>query len=416
MMISSATYRATWKFFKVIPPFGKGRLGGIFVSHGVKSPSIPLYHGGVVDEIRKRFRSLLRTIISGFSTTLLCLLLSSLVSAQSKPVKELRVPYALGGSTGFFWVAHRSGSFEKHGIKVLPIFMRGGREAVQALISRDVFVEQQASSGVITAWAQGAKDLVVIGATGNRLDYVFVSSPAIKKPADLKGKKIAISQIGASTDFIARIALRQLGLTDKDVVILGIGSQAERWAALSGGHVDASVFQPAVTLRARKLGFPVWLDFSKTDYEYVTAGPVTTRSFIRAVSETVMNFMRGLADGMDFYRDERNKEAVLKHLGEFYRSTNTEELEETRRVYSQVSTGLPIVTVKAMENMIAGDKVLSTMNINAADILDLSFSQTARGGTESKKIVPNVPGVPIVPNVLERGALNDWNIWNDWND
>jgi ABC-type nitrate/sulfonate/bicarbonate transport system substrate-binding protein len=75
----------------------------------------------------------------------------SFLSAQTKPLRELRVPYALGGSTGFFWVAHRSGSFEKHGIKVLPIFMRGGREAVQALISRDVFIEQQGSSGVITA-------------------------------------------------------------------------------------------------------------------------------------------------------------------------------------------------------------------------------------------------------------------------
>ncbi|HLN82578.1 MAG TPA: hypothetical protein VK355_03105, partial [Candidatus Binatia bacterium] len=58
--------------------------------------------------------------------------------AQSKPLKEVRVPYALGGSTSFFWVAHRSGSFEKHRLKVPPIFMRGGREAVQALISRDV--------------------------------------------------------------------------------------------------------------------------------------------------------------------------------------------------------------------------------------------------------------------------------------
>ena len=61
------------------------------------------------------------------------------LSAQTKGLKEVRVPYALGGSTSFFWVAHRSGSFEKHGIKVLPIFMRGGREAVQALISRDVY-------------------------------------------------------------------------------------------------------------------------------------------------------------------------------------------------------------------------------------------------------------------------------------
>ena len=87
------------------------------------------------------------------------------VSAQSKPLRELRVPYALGGSTSFFWVAHRSGSFEKHGIRVLPIFMRGGREAVQALVSRDVSVMQQGSAGVIQAWAQGFKDLVTIGET-----------------------------------------------------------------------------------------------------------------------------------------------------------------------------------------------------------------------------------------------------------
>src|ERR1041385_8755869 len=144
---------------------------------------------------------------------------------QTKPLRELRVPYALGGSTSFFWVAHRSGSFEKHGLKVLPIFMRGGREAVQALISRDVSMLQQGSSGVILAWAQGAKDLAVIGATGNKLDYVFVSSPAIKKPADLKGKRIAISQLGASTDFIARLAVRQLGLNEKDVALIALGAQ-----------------------------------------------------------------------------------------------------------------------------------------------------------------------------------------------
>jgi hypothetical protein len=88
-----------------------------------------------------------------------------------------------------------------------------------------------------------------------------------------------------------------------------------------------------------------------------------------------MNFMRGLADGMDFYRDEKNKEAVLRFLGEFYKSNNTEELEETRKVYSQISPGLPIVTAKSIDNMIASDKVLSTMNINAGDLLDLSFLQ-----------------------------------------
>ncbi|HYT56999.1 MAG TPA: hypothetical protein VEQ38_20010, partial [Verrucomicrobiae bacterium] len=111
------------------------------MSHAVKSPSVPLFQRAIVENIRKAFRSLIKTIIPTFTTIFLSLCLSSLLSAQAKPLKELRVPYALGGSTGFFWVAHRSGSFEKHGVKVLPIFMRGGREAVQALISRDVFVE-----------------------------------------------------------------------------------------------------------------------------------------------------------------------------------------------------------------------------------------------------------------------------------
>jgi ABC-type nitrate/sulfonate/bicarbonate transport system substrate-binding protein len=307
------------------------------------------------------------------------------VFAQSKPLKEVRVPYALGGSTGFFWVAQRSGSFEKYGLKVLPIFMRGGREAVQALISRDVTMLQQGSSGVILAWAQGAKDLVVIGATGNKLDYVLVSSPAIKKPADLKGKKIAISQLGAGTDFIARHAVRQLGLNEKDVTLLSIGAQGERWAALAGGHVDASVFQPPITLRAHKAGLPIWVDFSKSDYEFVVAGPVTTRSFIKTDRETVMNFMRGLADGMDFYRDEKNKDAVIKYLGEFYKSTNTEELEETRQVYRQVTPGLPMVTLKSMENMIASDRMLSTMNINGADVMDLSFLRQLEEERKLKK-------------------------------
>src|SRR3989304_1844654 len=282
---------------------------------------------------------------------IICLLLLCpvLLLGQSKPLREVRVPYALGGSTSFFWVAQRSGSFEKYGLKVLPIFMRGGREAVQALISRDVTMLQQGRAGVLLAWAQGAKDLVVLGATGNKLDYVFVSSSAIKKPAELKGKKVAISQLGASTDFIARLALRQLGLNEKEVTLLGIGAQGERWAALAGGHVDASVFQPPITLRAGKAGLPIWVDFSKSEYEYVVAGPVTLRSFIKSDRETVMNFMRGLADGMDLYRDEKNKDAVHKYLGEFYKSNNTEELEETRRVYTQVTPGLPIVTVKAMD-------------------------------------------------------------------
>jgi len=302
------------------------------------------------------------------------LLLPGFLFAQTAKPRELKVGYPLGGSTGFFWVAHRSGSFEKYGLKLEPIYIRGGLMGIQAALSGDLLLQLQGASTVVAAWAKGGKDLQFIGAVGNRLDYILATLPSIRKPEDLKGKKIGVSQIGASTDFIARVAVRQLGLNpDKDVVIIGVGGQGERWAALTGGHIQATVVQPPFTLLARKGGYPVLLDFSKQDFEYTIAGPLTTRSFIRTDRETVMNFMRGLADGMDFYRDEKNKDRVIKFLGEYYKSNAVEELEETRRVYSQVTPGLPMISVKALENVIANDKSLSGMNLNAAELLDLSF-------------------------------------------
>src|SRR5574341_2284958 len=302
------------------------------------------------------------------------LLLPSLALAQSKPLREIKVGYPLGGSSSYFWVAYRSGSFEKHGLKIEPIYIRGGLMGIQAALSGDLLLQLQGASTVVAAWAQGAKDFQFIGAVGNRLDYVLVAHPSIKRPEGLKGKRIGVSQLGSSTDFIARVAVRRLGLNaEKDVQIVGIGGQGDRWTALTSGQVQASVFQSPFTLKARKAGYPAFLDFSKEDFEYTIAGPVTMRSFIRAERETVMNFMRGLADGMDFYRDEKNKYRVIKFLGEYYRSNAVEELEETRRVYSQVTPGLPMVTVKAMENVIANDKNLAGMNLNAAELLDLSF-------------------------------------------
>lgn len=305
---------------------------------------------------------------------LLAGLFPALVMAQATPLRELKCGYPLGGSSSYFWVAYRSGSFEKHGLKIEPIYIRGGLMGIQAALSGDLLIQLQGASTVVAAWAKGARDFRFTGAVGNRLDYILAAHPSIKKPEDLKGKRVGVSQLGSSTDFIARVALRRLGLNaERDVQIVGIGGQGDRWTALTSGQVQASVFQSPFTLKARKAGYPTFIDFSKEDFEYTVAGPVTTSSFIRAERETVMNFMRGLADGMDFYRDDKNKDRVIKYLGEYYRSNVTEELEETRRVYTQVTPGLPIVTVKAMENVIANDKNLAGMKLDASDLLDLSF-------------------------------------------
>jgi ABC-type nitrate/sulfonate/bicarbonate transport system substrate-binding protein len=315
----------------------------------------------------------------GIKLSVVCfisLLFPSFLFAQAKDLKELNTSYPLGGSTSYFWVAYRSGSFEKYGLKLKPVLIPGGVTALQALLARELFIQLTGGPAAIRAWARGGKEITFIGAVGNRLDYVLVTIPSVRGAEELKGKRVGVSQLGASPDFIARFALRQLGLNpERDVTIVPVGPPGERWAALSGGRVQASVFQPPFTLRARKSGFPVLIDLSMLDFQYIISGVLTTRSFIHSDRETVMNFMRGLADGMDFYRDDKNHEKVIRFLGEYYRSNAVEELEETMRAYSQLTPGLPVVTAKSVENVIANDRDLSPMGLKAAEMLDLSFLQ-----------------------------------------
>jgi ABC-type nitrate/sulfonate/bicarbonate transport system substrate-binding protein len=304
------------------------------------------------------------------------LLLPSLIFAQPKPLRELNVSYPLGGSSSYFWTAYRSGSFEKHGLKLNPVFIPGGVTALQSLMAKELFIELTAGPAAVRAWARGGKEITFIGAVGNRLDYVLVTVPSVRNAEELRGKRVGVSQLGASPDFIARLGLRQMGLNpERDVTIVPIGSPGERWAALSAAHVHASLFQPPFTLRARKSGFLSLLDFSTLDFPYILSGVLTTRSFIRSDRETVMNFMRGLADGMDFYRDEKNKDRVIRFLGEYYKSNAVEELEETRKVYMKMTPGLPLVTVKSIENVIQDDRDLSGLGLKPEEMLDLSFLQ-----------------------------------------
>jgi len=303
-------------------------------------------------------------------------LFPSLIFAQSKPLRQLAVSYPLGGSSSYFWTAYRAGSFEKHGLKLNPVFIPGGVTALQSLMAKELFIELTAGPAAVRAWARGGKEITFIGAVGNRLDYVLVTAPSVRSVEELKGKRVGVSQLGASPDFIARLGLRQLGLNpERDVTIVPIGSPGERWASLNAGQVHASLFQPPFTLRARKSGFLTLLDFSTLDFPYILSGVLTTRSFIRSDRETVMNFMRGLADGMDFYRDEKNKDRVIRFLGEYYKSNPVEELEETRSVYMRMTPGLPLVTVKSIENVIQDDRDLFGLGLKPEDMLDLSFLQ-----------------------------------------
>ncbi len=75
----------------------------------------------------------------------------------------------------------------------------------------------------------------------------------------------------------------------------------------------------------------------------------------------------------------------MRILGEYFRSNATEELEETRRAYSQVTPGLPLITAKSIENVIANDKNLAGMGLKPEEIWTCLFCRNC-----SRREKPNV--------------------------
>ena len=86
-------------------------------------------------------------------------------------------------------ITKEAGLFEKNGLDVTMIYVDGGSKATQALMSGDVPIAQVGGNAPVVARLRGA-DVTLIAGLLNVLAYSMIVSPEIKKPEDLRGKKL----------------------------------------------------------------------------------------------------------------------------------------------------------------------------------------------------------------------------------
>jgi ABC-type nitrate/sulfonate/bicarbonate transport system substrate-binding protein len=82
---------------------------------------------------------------------------------------------------------------------------------------------------------------------------------------------------------------------------------------------------------ARKKGFPLLIDASRLKIPYTSAVVVTRKSFIQANRPVVVNFMKGLIEGICYYKT--HKEQSFKVMSKYMRIQDREVLEENFRAY-----------------------------------------------------------------------------------
>src|SRR5262245_43007239 len=161
--------------------------------------------------------------------------------ASAQPTK-ITVGYSSIASAQFpAWMAKESGIFRKNGLGVQLVYFRGGTMAMMALLSKETPISQVAGPSIVSASLRGA-DMVMIAGGRVTVDQWLMSRPEIKTAEQLKGGSIAIAVFGGTSDSLARIALKRLGLAPvKDVAILQIGGIPERLSALERGKVQAAM-------------------------------------------------------------------------------------------------------------------------------------------------------------------------------
>ncbi|HEY1270228.1 MAG TPA: ABC transporter substrate-binding protein [Candidatus Binatia bacterium] len=247
---------------------------------------------------------------------------------------------AIAGSQAPIWITKEAGLFEKNGLDATLIYIDGGSKATQALLSGDVPIAQVGGNAPIVARLRGA-DVTIIAGLTNVLAYSLVVAPEIKKPEDLKGKKLSVSRFGSNSDYATRKILMKWGLRpDVDVAVLQIpGGQPARLAAVQSGQIHGMVAQPPVTNLARKFHLNILAQPEDFGGAYPTTPVASRTSFIKQRRETARKFMRALVEGIHVYKTQ--KEFSKKVMAKYIRVNDQDVLEDSYQFFSRLVPAKP---------------------------------------------------------------------------
>jgi NitT/TauT family transport system substrate-binding protein len=270
-----------------------------------------------------------------------------------KPLPTVRIGIeAPAGTNSHYFVTKQAGLFQKYGVNMELISFPGGTVGLQSLVAGDIQFATQDGVATLSANLRGANVYFIAGMI-NTFPFSILSRAEIKVPADLRGKKIAISRYGSSSDTAARAAVEKFGLRpDKDVIILQGGGQGERYAALKAGAIDAAVVSPPLNLAGRQLGFNEVIDLSESGVPYAHQLIVATKDFLDRNPDVTMRTLRALIEGLGLWKDPAKKSMVLGSIGKYLRldpEKNKDQVEETYRYYSKVFPTKPYPTLEGVE-------------------------------------------------------------------
>jgi NitT/TauT family transport system substrate-binding protein len=240
-----------------------------------------------------------------------------IVLGTAQAQTKIAVGKSIGGS-GFHipsYVAMDRGFFKEEGLDARFVSL-AGKALVTAGISGNIDFVPIPSGGAQAALA-GADIRYVVGES-LKSQWVIVTGKEINKPEDLKGKTVGYGRVGSADYDEGAAVLQRFFKMDvgKDYKVIMFQGEPERLAALINGDVKAALISVPAVPRALTAGMKVLL--STGDYMPRAGGTIwTTKAYLEQNPETVKKFIRAIAKGVMYFRDNKQGSipSLKEHLG-----------------------------------------------------------------------------------------------------
>ena len=293
----------------------------------------------------------MRTRRSRYALTLSLIIGSALffssADAQEKQLKKISWGVtSLSASNWSPWIAKEAKIYEKHGLDVELVLVKGSGQTSSAILGGSLFAAPVAVPQVMMANLGGA-DLVNIAHTVPGVQSKLLVKQEIKRPEDIKGKSIATSSLGSLGDFLFKYIIRKNGMDPmRDVTWLSIGTPPERLQALASGRVDAADLSHPTDAQALRMGYRVLWDARK-EVVYPSMSVVTRRRTVQEDRETVMRMLKSHVEAIAYFKT--HKDFSIKVLSKYLRTNDQELLEGSYEIYNKDFISVPYPIMHGLE-------------------------------------------------------------------
>ena len=255
------------------------------------------------------------------------------------------------------WMAQEAGLFKKYNIDNEVVFIASSGIVTAALLGGDADMTVTGGIGNVIAYVRGSTDVAFIGGVKNTMTQTLVAGGNIKKPEDLKGKRIGVSRIGGNSHYFTIQALRRYNMEpNRDFSFLQTGGDPETLAALLTGGIEVANLTPPTDSQAIAKGYHYVVYGPDLKIPYAATAFVTKRSLLTKRGQVIGQYMRAMAETAKIMHTD--KEFVYKVLGKYLRITDRNVLDSAYNAEIKVLEPRLVIKNEALQAIL--DEVAQT--------------------------------------------------------